>query len=199
MRTTPRGCCLCRVARLVQLELRDDNPGLDVGRPDVLAIRVLAHDPRALCRCRREEAVRICLRQDGVATLIRPGLDLLRVGELGGVRDAVADRVAEEDELPLDVAPEVNVRRETRLVSHLEDVLHELALAEVLDRRHPDLGGALREQPFRLLTLDRVAAGLPLRAPSGHDSHQRNRDETESLHIIVLRVGCATAPACGRV
>lgn len=80
--------------------------------------------------------------------------------ELRGIRNAVANRVAEEDFLPLHLVPEVGVSGKSLLVTQLVDVLQELELSEVLDGGHANFGHPFAQDFVLPVALNVVAGRL---------------------------------------
>lgn len=172
----------------MHLERRCHDARLHVDGRNPVGIRIFAQDPRPFSRSRREETVRIGLGDDGVTLVVFLPLDLLRVGELSGVGQPVADRAAEEDELSLHLVPEIGVGHQPFLVAELQELLGELLLTEVLNGRHADLRSPLGEDAFLLLALDRVAR-LLLFGTSGEEAEERNGEEGDGVSLHELTPG----------
>ncbi len=142
-----------------------------------------AHDPGTFGRLRTEEPVGVCLGNRVVA-MIRKILHLLRIGELRCRRDREADRVAEEGLLPARFRERVGVGRETILVAHLEDVLHDAPFTEVLDVRHADRRSTFLQDDLLLGRLLLIRRGL--RYPT---CGERKANETEERDVTNLLHG----------
>lgn len=171
----------------VQLERRNHDERFDVDGNDLVPVGVLHHDPGCAGRCRGEEPVGLSLGDRHVVVTRTAAAsidDLLRVGELRRIRHAVADRLAEEDELAGHLVVEIGVGRETILIPQLVDVPDEAALSEVLDRRHTDGARPLLEDLLLLVTLELIAVHLALVTPGCPDQGDTEQQRgLENLHL----------------
>lgn len=186
-----------------ELEGQADELGLAVDRNDVLAVRVLHQHPGSFGGGGREQPVRISLRENRVgATLVGVLLrNLLGVGELRGVGDRVTDRLAEVRELAAERSDpshdgglqvlQVAVRDVPFLVAQLVDELEDLFLAAVLDGRHADLRGDVRQDLLLRVLLHLIAGRLgrfDIARGEGEDGHHDGEDAEK----LLFHVNCSS-------
>ncbi len=147
-------------------EWRGNNAWFDINRFHFRAVWVLHQDPCPLGARRREQSVRISLRQ-GQITSTTAVFNLLRVGVFRRVGDSISDSLADVGQLSTArrVAVhngrvhvfQVGVGHQIGLIPQFQDHLEKLALLEVLDSGHARLRRAFLQEFFLVVALDVVA------------------------------------------